>query len=507
MEPKRPIERLLEAYAQRRRRQAGPPFEPHPASRRLWAGEVNRQFAGARRAPDSRGWLQGWLPRLAWSLAILAVLGVGTWFFSTGGNQPLAELAAVKDLRAPTGERQDKLLTRQPAPAAAAVKYAAPAESSALGVAVKSETPAPGLAGQRPGSFSGTGGGATRERVLAPASPPASALAESLTPAASSGAFGGFFKEAENAPTTNLGYGLASAAAPTLPAVAATPVAIAPTNLDSVFVTQAETVLLWNLTNNLATAASAVNKDRVQLTEVKQAPTQPLADASAGEGLWLARTASPKLEPALGTQAGVSDAEAGKLPLFLKEKASPAFQQQFVQVANDEKSLPANRRQLAASPILNNFTVEQTGTRWRVIDEDGSVYLGDLRESQSAPRASSPKAAAKVTRVTGSAPAQADASAVRLLTEGSSAQAGRFFRVVGTNRSLNQQVVFSGTILPPPEAAGAAVTNAAPGLGGQFKAFNQAVPAQNFLQQSQIRGKAQIGGQREIEINAAPAKP
>src|SRR5206468_1619462 len=44
-EPDRNIEKQLEAYADKRRREAGPPFEMHPATRRMLLGEVSRRKA------------------------------------------------------------------------------------------------------------------------------------------------------------------------------------------------------------------------------------------------------------------------------------------------------------------------------------------------------------------------------------------------------------------------------------------------------------------------------
>jgi hypothetical protein len=76
-EPERPIEKLLRAAAQRRRDDAGPPFELHPADRRLLQGEVARKFAQPQRQNRSFAeLLSQWWPRLAGGVAILAVLAL-----------------------------------------------------------------------------------------------------------------------------------------------------------------------------------------------------------------------------------------------------------------------------------------------------------------------------------------------------------------------------------------------------------------------------------------------
>jgi len=99
-EPERPIEKLLRAAAQRRRDDAGAPFELHPATRRLLQGEVARQFAKPQR--ETRSFLsllaQLW-PRIAWSVAILAVLGVTVWTLiqASAWHKQSALLASVEE--------------------------------------------------------------------------------------------------------------------------------------------------------------------------------------------------------------------------------------------------------------------------------------------------------------------------------------------------------------------------------------------------------------------------
>ena len=73
-EPERPIEKLLRAAAKKRRDEAGAPFELHPANRRLLQGEVARKFAKPQRTTLVRRALGQLWPRLAWGVAILAVL-------------------------------------------------------------------------------------------------------------------------------------------------------------------------------------------------------------------------------------------------------------------------------------------------------------------------------------------------------------------------------------------------------------------------------------------------
>src|SRR6266403_1738058 len=77
MEPERPIEKLLRAWAKKRRDDAGAPLELHPATRRLLQGEVARRFGKEPRQPRSFSQvLAGLWPRLAWGVAVVALAGV-----------------------------------------------------------------------------------------------------------------------------------------------------------------------------------------------------------------------------------------------------------------------------------------------------------------------------------------------------------------------------------------------------------------------------------------------
>src|SRR5215831_3945447 len=52
MEPERHIEKVLRELAKRRRDEAGEPHELHPATRRLFQGEIARQYAKRERGSE-----------------------------------------------------------------------------------------------------------------------------------------------------------------------------------------------------------------------------------------------------------------------------------------------------------------------------------------------------------------------------------------------------------------------------------------------------------------------
>src|SRR5260370_42517805 len=79
-EPERPIEKLLRAFANKRREEAGSACELHPATRRMLQGEVARKFGAiaVHCQPLARPVLRLW-PKLAWGLAACGILFIGVW--------------------------------------------------------------------------------------------------------------------------------------------------------------------------------------------------------------------------------------------------------------------------------------------------------------------------------------------------------------------------------------------------------------------------------------------
>ena len=141
-EPERPIEKLLRAAAKKRRDEAGAPLELHPATRRLLQGEVSRTFAKRGREPRSFIEVLGQLwPRVAWGLAIFAVLAVVVYALLPfpGKGKPEAMLAKSEPMSRAVPARAPL----PPPPAAVAkapVPPAAVAESNPSAVA-PAETP------------------------------------------------------------------------------------------------------------------------------------------------------------------------------------------------------------------------------------------------------------------------------------------------------------------------------------------------------------------------------
>jgi hypothetical protein len=168
---------------------------------------------------------------------------------------------------------------------------------------------------------------------------------------------------------------------------------------------------------------------------------------------------------------------------------------------------PSTRRRAggAAAPpaaVLTSFRVEQSGNNLKVVDGDGSVYTGSVQIAQQEPAADYSFAAAKNTPT----------SAARAAKASSPTAQSYFFRVAGTNRNLNEPIVFSGNFVPFTNdqlTTGARnFGGAGGGFGGGGAGGDQAAgqPIQAVLSNSQINGNVVIGDQKAMDVTATPAR-
>jgi hypothetical protein len=162
-----------------------------------------------------------------------------------------------------------------------------------------------------------------------------------------------------------------------------------------------------------------------------------------------------------------------------------------------------------ATAVLANFQVQQNGTAIRVVDADGSVYDGALQPEI---------AGAQNEQVTAGAltlPMNREKSIASRdepqQAENSQMAQNYFFRVAGTNLTLKQNVVFVGNLLAnfKVTANGQQANNrngnfsggGGAGSGGQLQsAITNQLPWSN----SRIAGTAVISDTNNIEIDAVP---
>jgi hypothetical protein len=287
--------------------------------------------------------------------------------------------------------------------------------------------------------------------------------------------------------------------------VATSAAAAPPTNLEPAFKTE---------TAADSTAAGALAKDAQHTLATTPVPqSNNLAfNSYAFERDQQTSQARPTL------QRPTADPAATSTALFDSAKATGNATTRSASQVFYRLQVPAARRSAtpilgsaaaagAAAPVLTSFRVEQSGNDMKVFDADGSVYTGSVQIAQQEPpatRSVAPKnQPTQISRAAAPAPQT------------------YFFRVVGTNRQLNENVVFSGDFVPwtnyQPAAnyqstagvrggfGGVARVNVGGGGGGRIIEPAAGEPVQAILPNSQINGNVVIGDQKAIDIIATPA--
>lgn len=179
----------------------------------------------------------------------------------------------------------------------------------------------------------------------------------------------------------------------------------------------------------------------------------------------------------------------------------------FIQTETKAKAALTDRTSSPAT-VLSSFQIEQTDTGLRIIDGDGSVYTGSLQAMDGG--AASYRATAQ-SAATARAPRLAEAKGFAPIAPPDSQRAQTwstyFFRVVGTNRTLNQRIVFTGNLVcpanfPMPKTDASSSTGGVVAGGPVGARMTNGLPLLN----SRISGKVLLDDRRELEINALPAK-
>jgi hypothetical protein len=228
--------------------------------------------------------------------------------------------------------------------------------------------------------------------------------------------------------------------------------------------------------------------------------------------------ALPAMAPPAGAAGEAFDDSAAR-----RQSESPAFQPaaqpQFAsQLQNVQNAFQNSVTPSQAVPVLSNFQVQQNGNALRIVDQDGSVYVGSWRPANLATvhgtaekegLQSSDKQSVTKTPPTSAPPAMA-------LADNLQAAQNYFFRVHGMNRSLKQSVVFTGSLFVNfalsgnlKQSFGGAVGG---GGGGAYNLNQQKIEPTNQAAQLpwsnlRISGTAVINRTNHVEVNALPTPP
>ena len=163
--------------------------------------------------------------------------------------------------------------------------------------------------------------------------------------------------------------------------------------------------------------------------------------------------------------------------------------------ANNVPRTPAEAEGTGTTPVLSRFRMEQNGNELRVVDADGSVYAGSVQLAAVPAAAPVPATEDRLAR--------GNALGTRAFAPAAKNNNLNFtFRVSGTNRTLKEQVVFIGNLISESNAITA----------GAFRFLNNTPSATNelpfpSLKNAVVNGRAEVGTDTKVEINAAPVLP
>jgi hypothetical protein len=134
-----------------------------------------------------------------------------------------------------------------------------------------------------------------------------------------------------------------------------------------------------------------------------------------------------------------------------------------------------------ANSILNNFQVEQLGTSVRILDEDGSIYTGNLQPTNV------------------NVALQSDFTAAQPQAAALENSAAFYFRVQGTNQTLHCDVVVTGKYF--------AQTNVQPTSLNTFAIAPDATEKETPAPRHLIIGDAMLGGTNQVPVHAVSKQP
>ena len=450
MEPERNIEKLLRAYAKKRRAGVGVAFKLHPSARRQLQAEVAKQFAYPAEDDSVSLWQllrQQWAVLASFALLIFfgAVLFLPALSKAKYKAQHVVALSHLKQIGAAAELAADENKGRLP--------VTLDALTNGL---VSEKTLTDPVSGKR---FIYVAGGKVRgdlqsNSVLAYSpedkNPRAVLLADGEVQTMSLKQFAELSR-----------LGLVPPAKPV--EIAEAQRQIAPqSDLAANHLTPASTAV--TMTENFAMSA-----DRTRSSGQPVAPPVTLA-ANGGRTL-----ASNKLvfEP---------ESRAKSAPAGMNNNS-----QKFVQTAaNTAKALP----------LLTTFEIQQNGSAILVVDQDGSVYQGSLQTNAPA--------LLTLTTAAVSLGEAMDAYAARNELAGTK---NNFFQVAGQNRISKQNVVFVGNLVSF-AAESAKIRNDSSGsmadVHGELK---QTTISQADWSNYRIKGTVIVDSTNQIEMNAVPVTP
>jgi hypothetical protein len=540
-DPNRNLDEQLSAWARKRRDEAGAPFELHPATRKLLQDEVARTFPKKPDKPEAHtaGWLKLFGPRLAFAcvLCVALVSVVGLLMPSLAKSKSKGRHIALvrqqeKDMSADS-ERRDA--PAQTAPNSSGTRAVEPHflhlgdETGKSSVAESQPPAAPSLAENKSLAPEVKMKAEVKEvRVKAmPATPVEERLLseksremtltdkpkEPLPTGVAAPARESYNEKESNQALLRQRYEVAPAQASAVtsapnafakdlktPGASAAPSVAAPqAALDGANIGQRAGSLGGRgfAGGTASDTAPGVNLafNRPQNRAKSDDPSLALT--------WQAARQDTSRIVSLGAQREID--RLGTSDLFYAAIPPGQAPQRYAQV----REYRINLNSPPMPDVLSSFQFMQNGRQIRVVDADDSIYNGTIEQpptGETARRHVAALAASQELKKNIEPDTKRIESVGATATAETLASQNVFFRVSGTNRTLNQLVVFEGNLLATTNQANEIV------VGAKLATDQSAAAAgrQNLSQKVQqtqsgmIRGQATIGPSSRIEINAAP---
>ena len=458
-DPNRNIEEQVNAWARRRRAEASEPFEPHSATRKRLHDEVARTYADqSGKSRVGSAWLAMLWPRLVWALPVLLATTV-----------IVVLLLPSMRKTTPAGQSPFDLAQRVPAPELDQAIEARPSPRATVRQTVSSDDIPAGTAEQqaviRTSPSTVAPASIARDQVRAEESIPSRATSEGLD----------LRRESSTSPQPRAERSIALALAdepepatprPALPQVARAPPGGAPYQME-----------------------------RAQAAPGRASRSPVDGPSLAGGAGSLEYPGTSNTDRSISYSSVVPGLEAG---------------QHFVRAQS-------YRRNLNSPPmpdVLQSFQFVQSGQNVIIVDADGSTYTGQIDD---APVDGAKEAEAEL----GTERLQAMEQASRTDSSRLAARTGResvtdgsgqvvWFRVLGTNRTLEEPIIFRGNLQVPEAGSTLEITSRGTRVRRLSAASAPAPGADNArvpqsLQNARVLGELTIGDRQRIEIDALPA--
>jgi len=503
MEPERKIEKWLRAFAKKRRGQAGAPLDLHPATRRLLQGEIRRQFGAREERKPASFWQR--FRQISFRpvevlvvvaiVALLASLLLPALSRSKMRSQSIGAMSNLRQIGVAARMYAEDNRGRLPATYGEMTNY--------LKADAATIDPVSG------GQFVFLGSGQPLSNLT-----PGSVLAYSPMDKKSRAVLfaDGHVELADRArfsELTNRGRQQLAFAGENererSSEMPATPPPAAPMQSPAPVVTAippAETL----------TVSKELLKSEPEREKSKDAGVAVSSADAHGQVAEPAQISSAKIVGFVAKSTNSLQWTAGRSQYFARSDVITTGLSRRV----GDKAATAR-----TAPVLALFQVQQNGREIRVVDQDGSVYSGSVQPEPANKTDPGPAAGTLDTNsvrgaftseatVAGTPSRQPEGKAVSESKVSAAPGLNYFFRVAGTNLSLKQSVVFTGSLV--------LITNGTPvapaggfGGGGGGGGEMQNIPAGRSEpwspSNSRISGTAVIGLTNQIDINAVPVAP